>query len=192
MFVADLAGFPDRAVLSALTRCRREVRGVLTVSDVVSRIDDGRPGPEEAWAMLPRDEATTVAWTDEMRQAWSVARPLLEAGEDIPARMAFKESYVKALAAARDSHAPVRWEISLGHDVDGRTEVVNRAVELGRITADHAKNLLPAPKNNVLVEFLLTGDSKPLLESVAPEKRANVKEQIAKMKDMVGKGAFAT
>ncbi|MFL9904659.1 hypothetical protein PQR71_42140 [Paraburkholderia fungorum] len=131
-----------------------------------------------------------MAWTDEMRQAWSIARPMLEAGEDIPARMAFKEAYIKALAEARDNRIAVRWEISLGHDADGRTQVVNRSVELGRITADHAKKLLPAPKNSAMGHFLLTGDSKPLLENVAPEKRVNVKEHIAKLKEIVGNGVF--
>ena len=40
VFVADLAAYPEDAVLKALTRCRKEVRGALTVADVVQRIDD--------------------------------------------------------------------------------------------------------------------------------------------------------
>ena len=70
VFVDDLSGFDEQALLGALRRCRREVRGLLTVQDVVSRIDDGRPGPDEAWAQIPRDEAASVVWTDEMAEAF--------------------------------------------------------------------------------------------------------------------------
>ena len=58
------------AVLKALTRCRREVKGMLTIQDVVSRIDDGRLGVEEAWAMMPFSESQSVVWTEEMAQAF--------------------------------------------------------------------------------------------------------------------------
>ena len=52
----DLARYPEAQVMGALTRCRRELKGRLTIADVISRLDDGRPGVEEAWAMLPKDE----------------------------------------------------------------------------------------------------------------------------------------
>lgn len=187
MFVADLAGFTDGAVLKALSRCRREVRGVLTVSDVVSRIDDGRPGPEEAWAMLPRDEETTVVWTDEMRAAWAIARPMLEADEDIPARMAFKEAYVKAVSEARENRTTVRWQASLGHDRDGREQALTRAVELGRLSSDQAHKLIPVKSNETSIgHFLITGNAKPLLEATSPEQRGNVEAHLNKLKEIVG------
>jgi len=187
MFVSDLEGFSDGAVLKALSRCRREVRGVLTVSDVISRLDDGRPGPEEAWAMLPRDEETTVVWTDEMRAAWAIARPMLEADEDIPARMAFKESYIKEVSEARDNRVPVRWEVSLGHDRDGREQVLTRAVELGRLTSEQAKTLIPSKSSEASIgHFLLTGNSRPLLEATPPAQRENVEAHLSKLKEIVG------
>ena len=90
MFVHDLAGFDEQAVMKALARCRREVKGILTIQDVVSRIDDGRPGVEEAWAMLPLDEAQSVVWSAEMAEAFGVARGLIDDGDRVAARMAFK------------------------------------------------------------------------------------------------------
>lgn len=189
VFVGDLSGFSDEIVVNALARCRREVRGVLTVADVISRIDDGRPGPEEAWAMLPRDEETTVVWTEEMVQAWAIARPMLEAGEDIPARMAFKEAYVKSVAEARNRKVATRWQVSLGHDTSGRTEPIRRAVELGRISAEHAKPLLPAPKGGgSIIHLITTGDATPLLQSMTPTAREKAIEHIAKIKEIVGTG----
>ena len=84
----DLARYPEAQVLEALTRCRRELKGRMTIADVLTRIDDGRPDPEEAWAMLPKDEGSSVVWTEEMAQAFGIAYPLMRSGEMIPARMA--------------------------------------------------------------------------------------------------------
>lgn len=144
VFVSDLAGFPEAAVMRSLARCRKEVRGALTLADVISRLDDGRPGPEEAWAMLPRGEGATVVWTEEMAQAWGIVAPMLNAGEDVAARMAFKEAYVKAVGEARDQQIPVKWTVSLGHDPGGREPALMQAVQKGRLSADHAAKLLPS------------------------------------------------
>lgn len=183
VFVGDLDRFPEELILKALGRCRREVRGVLTVFDVISRIDDGRPGAEEAWAMLPRDESVTALWTDEMRAAWGIALPLLESGEDIPARMAFKEAYLREVSQARDSGVPTRWSVSLGHDRDGRAEVINAAVEKGLISSEHAKHLLPSPKQASPLGILIaTGNPLPLLEATAPPNKENALKHIEAMK----------
>jgi hypothetical protein len=143
VFVSDLEGFPEPALLAALKRCRREVRGVLTVQDVVSRVDDGRPGPEEAWAMVPKDEATTVVWTDEMREAYGLVSGLLQ-DDAIGARMAFREAYTKLIADARANHQPTNWTASLGHDSRGRDVALIDAVAKGRISFEHARDLVPA------------------------------------------------
>jgi hypothetical protein len=44
MMADDLARYPEQQVMGALTRCRRELKGRLTIADVISRLDDGRPG----------------------------------------------------------------------------------------------------------------------------------------------------
>lgn len=153
VFVADLDGYPEAQVAAALKRCRREVRGLLTLQDVVSRIDDGRPGPDEAWAMVPKDERGSVVWTDEMREAYRVASPLLAEGDAIAARMAFRETYGKLCTVARDRRLPPNWTPSLGHDVAGREIAVREAVEHGRIGFTYAQAVvpsLPAPSVDVL------------------------------------------
>ncbi len=43
--------------------------------------NDGRPGPEEAWALVPKDEETSVVMTEEMAAAAGAARPLIEGGD---------------------------------------------------------------------------------------------------------------
>lgn len=153
IFVADLDGFPEPAVIKALAKCRREVRGILTVQDVVSRIDDGRPGAEEAWALMPFDESQSVVWSDEMARAFGVAGPLLAHGDKVAARMAFKEAYSRMVAEARDAGRKVTWTPSLGHDERGRAAALQAAAEAGRISHDHASSLapaLPAPSAQIL------------------------------------------
>lgn len=137
----DLAGYPEDQVLGALARCRKELRGRLIVSDVISRLADGRPGPEEAWSMLPFDEAQTTVWTEEMTGAWGVALPLIEDGDRIAARMAFLETYRSRVQNARDTNTPVKWTVSFGHDQHGRQPAIDEAVNAGRISRSRALQL---------------------------------------------------
>ena len=55
LLAQDLADLPREQVLAALRRCRRDGLKRLTVAAVISRLDDGRPAPDEAWTMLPKD-----------------------------------------------------------------------------------------------------------------------------------------
>ena len=139
----DLESYQAVDLRAALKRCRREHKGRLTVEAIVSRIDDGHPGPEEAWAMMPRSESATVVWTSQMAESWGIASPLLEEGDAVAARMAFKEHYVKAVQASRDTGVPPKWRPSLGHDLGGRESVILAAVEKGRLGHEHAQTLLP-------------------------------------------------
>lgn len=142
--LAELAAFPEEQVIPALRRCMRELkRGQFCLSAVIERISDGRPTPEQAWSMVPKDEAVSGFLTDEMREAFRVVYPQIAAGELIHARMAFLESYRAAVQQARDARRPVHWEFTPGTDKDGRELAVLDAVEKGYITADGARGLLP-------------------------------------------------
>lgn len=180
VFVADLAAYAEADVIRALAKCRREVRGVLTTQDVVSRIDDGRPGAEEAWAMIPADESQTVVWTSEMAEAYSVCCPLLTAGDKIAARMAFKEAYTRIVSRAKDEARRAEWQVSLGHDIEQRKRALNAAVESGLLTHKVASEAYPAiapPKD---------AEEAPALP--APEgskaKAAEVRKTIQALADM--------
>lgn len=140
----DLSAYPLPQVLGALTRCRRELKGRMTIADILARLDDGRPAPEQAWAMVARllnDENPTVVWTKEMAESFGVALSLSD--DPVAARMAFKESYAGACQKARDAGAAVSWTPSLGHDTKGREAPLIEAVRLGRIPLEHAQMLLP-------------------------------------------------
>lgn len=119
-------------------------------ADIVAQIDglvadDGRPGAEEAWAMACRasDEAETVVWSEEMAQAFAVCQPLLEIGDQIGARMAFKESYQRQVEDARRIRRPVSWSASLGHDQAKRNTALLEAETRGLLSSGDALRLAP-------------------------------------------------
>jgi len=167
MLAYDLEGYDERAVMRALSRCRKELKpGQFCAEAVISRIDDGRPGVEEAWAMLPHDEYTTTVWTEEMSAAWGVAYPLINEGETVAARMAFKEAYTKRVSEARDQRLPVRWTASLGHDKNGRETVLTDAMEKGRLTANQVSVLLPYHETSPQMQQLIESAKLKMLEVV--------------------------
>lgn len=141
MMCSDLADYPEPKVMEALQRTRREVKGRLAVSDVIARIDDGRPGPNEAWAMIPKTENESVVWTDEMCAAYGAAASLMD--DPVAARVAFIETYQREITRARTAKLPAKWWPSLGFDKAGREPVIRKAFELGRLTAAQAMKALP-------------------------------------------------
>ncbi|MES2488531.1 MAG: hypothetical protein V4607_01980 [Pseudomonadota bacterium] len=140
VMLMDLSAYPEQAVLAALQRLRREHSGRLVLAAIIARIDDGRPGVEVAWAMVPRTEYDTAVLTQEALIALSQAQPLLNRGDEIGARMAFKEAYNSAMVKARAEQKPVQWQVSLGFDAPGRPGPLAEAVRYGRISIAEAEN----------------------------------------------------
>lgn len=144
LIVADLSTYQPAAVMTALTRCRRELKR-LTPSDIIDRMPGAHPGAEEAWSMLQAaigNEAATIVWTEEMREAYGVVAPL--ADDPIAARMAFKETYGRLVGEARARGQLVRWSVSLGHDPHQRQSAIEAAVAAGRLTHEEGRRMCPA------------------------------------------------
>lgn len=141
----ELAGYADDEVNTAIRRCMREHTGRLTLAAILQRIDLGHLGPEEAWALCPRDESESVVWTDEISEAFGAARLLRASGDETAARMAFREAYTRIMQRARDERRKPRWLPSLGHDVGGREGPIREAVAVGRLPASSLEEL-PPPK----------------------------------------------
>jgi hypothetical protein len=152
VMAADLEEYPLPAVLAALTRCRRELKSKLTIAAVMERMDDGRPGADEAWAMIPPEEEGSCVWTEEMADAYGVAWRLQRDGDKVGARMAFRDAYTRMVAEARVRRIPVKWTPSLGTNPALREIALEDAVRKGRITDKHAAALAPSLKvpDNVL------------------------------------------
>lgn len=168
----DLAMYPEEQVMGALVRCRKELRGRMSIADVISRLDDGRPGPDEAWAIVGpclADEGATFVWNEEIKRAFSVCMPLAQ--DRVAARLAFRETYERAVREARDAGEPVRWTVSLGWRVQERTGPLLEAVRKGRLTIEHAKQLCP-PESDMTPERLIS-----MAKNVVEDKTKLVEER---------------
>jgi hypothetical protein len=140
-----------RAAFDAHVGDAQRGRFVPVPADIVAQIEaaaprDNRPGADEAWAIAIRakDEAATVVWTAEIAQAFGVARPVLDAGDKVGARMAFLEAYRGAVAEARRNGERAAWSTSLGSDPHQRDAAVRSAVALGYLPSSDIP-ALPAP-----------------------------------------------
>ena len=166
----DLARYPQEIVVEALTNLRRESKYRMTLAAVIEQVErlqpDGRPGADEAWAMIPMDEYTSAVMTQEMSEALHVAQPLLDAGDKIAARMAFKEAYARIVDANKRNGVQPSWFPSLGQDPQGRDAVLAEAVRLGRLGAEHAIGLLPPEKIAPMLQS--AGEEKLALEYKPP------------------------
>lgn len=146
-FAADLASFPQDKVMAALHRCRMEVKTFLTPAHVFERISDDRPGADEAWAIGLRgqDETETIVTTPEILAAMCAARPVLDMGDEVGARMAFKDRYNRLVAEARAAGRAVEWTPTLGWDIAKRETALREAVKAGLLPAPKASAMLPPP-----------------------------------------------
>ena len=172
-----LVAYPLRIVAAAFTAyCDESGEFAPAPAGIAMRckLMDGRPGPEEAWAiaLTSRDEADTVVWTAEIAEAFVLCQPVLSMGDEVGARMAFKESYVRIVAAARAARCPAQWTASLGWDLSRRKAALVRASNAGLLPAPSVAALLPAPINEPLPD-------------------TNARAQIAKIRQMLADTAMS-
>lgn len=173
-----------RAAFEAHVKDAERGRFAPMPADVIAQLegaiaDDGRPGAEEAWAIAVAgaDEEATIVWTNEMAEAWGIARAVLHAGDQVGARMAFREAYERLVELARRARRPCVWSASLGYDGAAREVAIEEAVQRGRLArADYprlppiAPELLPAPDRAV---------AQPLVPPNAREGLARLRTRFA-------------
>lgn len=102
-----------------------------------------RIGADEAWAMIPHNEYDSVVWTNEMAEAYNTCYRLVEDGDMVAARMAFKSAYERITSDNKSNGINPVWQASLGSDIEGREKAINEAKRLGRLSESHANTLLP-------------------------------------------------
>lgn len=140
-----LAEHEEEAVLRALKRCMGEVKGRLSLADILQRIEanDGRPSADVAWSIVePHSEDRTIVATTEAMQA---AHEVAHLEDRVAARMAFRDRYTELVASSRSRQAPVTWTVSLGHDPAGREAPLREGVSLGRIEPGKVSDLIGGP-----------------------------------------------
>lgn len=137
----ELGRWPAEDVRAALDRIVREGPRALTLAEVTKRMPGAPIGADEAWAIAERayDESASVVWTAEMAEAFGTVRHL---SDRVAARMAFRGAYERLVA---DGPGRPAWNLSAGHDRDGRELAVREAVACGRMGAGDHMRLLGSP-----------------------------------------------
>lgn len=192
MMARDLLEHTDEQIAAALQACRRELTGRLTLAAILDRIAvlDGHPEPNEAWAIALKaaDEASSVAMTKEIATALHAAGPVLAAGDEIGARMAFIDRYKRCLMDSRRERKPVRWYLSPGHCPHGRQSEIDRMKREGLINDSECMQLIEQHTQQALltspevgaVVALITGkpSAKPLTTAEQIERVRQLRERI--------------
>lgn len=130
-WATELDGFSAEEIKRGLDACRANkfpptLPEFLTACRPASSV---RPSADEAWALAikAKDESETVVWTEDMAQAWGLCKPVLDAGDDVGARMAFRAAYERISGLG----GPVRWTVSHGWDAEKRVIALERAKSAG-------------------------------------------------------------
>lgn len=162
----------------------------ITPADIANLIaaanPDGRPGADEAWAMLPyQDESASVVMTVEMSEAFGIAQ---EVDDKNGARMAFRDAYNRIVERNKRAGIPPKWFASLGYDANGREIVLSEAVRLGRISQVYAAGLLPPPVNperSTAVLALVASNGVLTDQTATPAERETAGGRIKALKAML-------
>ncbi len=151
----DLMRYPLDKVLIALERCRRELKGRLTIASIIERVDDGWQSAEEAFNTLVAgwcNENLSILTTHTAMRAAESAAALFNAGDKYRAGTAFKEAYERAVSEKKAKGIEPDWYVSAGLDKDQLAQVVKEAAATGRITNDYALAMLPASQERMDIE----------------------------------------
>lgn len=102
------------------------------------------PNADEAWALCVRsfDESDTVVICDEIMQAREICQPVMDIGDEIGARVAFRDAYNRTIACSKLQGKKPRWWISQGHNREMREMRITEAVRQGRLHRSQAMTLL--------------------------------------------------
>lgn len=148
LWFKQLLPFPSPTVKKAFDTYRMERPDFApNPNGIIARCKllDGRPDENEAWAVAitSQDEHETVVWTSEMAEAFNLARPLLATGDEIGARMAFKDAYKRLVDDARTANKPAQWSVSAGWDATRRQIAVEKATVAGLLSGPQPHLALP-------------------------------------------------
>lgn len=175
-----------RAALDAHVRDPQRGRFAPVPADVIGQIEsqrqpaDDRPGGDEAWAIAIKaaDECNTLVWTQEIAEAWSIAKPVFLSRDEVGARMAFRDAYARLVIAAQHRNEPPNWQVSLGHDPELRPIALDAGVKANRLSPQH--DALPAPAGKGILELL---ESSATASACPPE----IRTKLLKFRDEMAK-----
>jgi hypothetical protein len=177
MWMEALRHFPTGSVMASTRNYIRTNRFKPQMADIVagcaSQLDGNWLGADEAWALMPKSEIDSAMLTDEMAQAMAAASPLLEMGDKVAARMAFRDTYNRLIDRAKlEGRCPTYFP-SFGTDEAGKVAMLANAVNAKQISLDRATLALPEHASSVV--RMVGVKSHPLLAGPTPEGKERLK-----------------
>ena len=196
MMAKDLAQYPIDVTITALTNLRRDAKARFSLGAIIEQIEklnpDGRPTPDEAWAMMPRSESESVVMSEEMGEAMGYAQPLLDCRDQVGARRAFLDAYSRIVEKNKLAGIKPKWFPSLGDDPGGRMPAIAEAVRLGRISTQHGINLTAPEKVPAMLRLAGHGEQAkqfdPATDERAKENRLRIREMTKALTQKTGTG----
>lgn len=159
MMAKDLAEYDGNLIMQALTNLRKSTArfnlGAL-IAEIELLNPNRRIGADEAWALYPHDEYSSAVITNEIAEAMQSAQPLLNEGDKVGARMAFKDAYNRIVQKNKSENVNPKWFVSLGTDLNSREVAIKNGIALGRIKENDYKNLIPVTYDSKLTEIIAT------------------------------------
>lgn len=158
MFEA-LQEHPLEAISQALgthVKCPNRGRFPPLIADIVAKIEALKPArlkfpsADEAWAIAlrTRDEHDSIVVFDELMAAFGAAGEILDTGDEVGARMAFRDVYEQEVMRSRmDSRSP-RWWLTPGWDRSLRELRIREGVERGLLPVALLEQITPPIADN--------------------------------------------
>lgn len=137
-------------------------KGWPSIADMKALLNPSHhPGADQAWSMIaPKvtSDTPTVFVTDEMREAYGASLALED--DMIASRMAFKETYTRAVQQAEALGKGPVWSMMPGTDMRSKEAAILEALKKGYISTEWAMKQLPVEAHPSLLE--LAGQTKRL------------------------------
>lgn len=173
MFFQDLQRYPIDLIEASLSAHRMDPeRGKFTpkVADIAHQIERRRRvswlSADEAWSQVPKIEGMAGLLNDVSAQALAVATPLLNAGDETAARMAFKGAYNRLVELAKlERRGPQYW-VSPGGSFEEQEAIRAEGVRQGLLTAPKSE---PEPPRLSHTPGGAKPDLKALLLTLKPK-----------------------
>ena len=182
VMASRLFRFTYPQVKAAIGRAIDESKYKITVAEIISRIDDGRPSPTQAWQSMSQFKESDAYYVpDEMHRAWCGVSTDMEHADNsikIACRQSFLETYEKMCQESCDQGKPISYFLSQPQGI-GREqkvlEVITKAIAQGQITTDKAVAYLPHMKSEIEQGIMIThkhdSELAGLIGGIAENKR---------------------
>lgn len=146
MMVQDLKKYNEADVLSALAKCRRTLKGRLTLASIIENIQADLPSADELFTQIAEyclDESRTFILPELAFKALESTNggiyQALHAGDRIGARMAFKNAYDRL---SNEHAGPMAYSVRIGTDKQQARIAINQAKTRGLINDIQADEYL--------------------------------------------------